>query len=99
MPRPRNRSRIRGLLHHGGSSVLHHRHLKRRGDVFSYRRKVHRDLVALLGGRTEITRSLRAGTVAEARRLADLLNARVWLLFEPPRVLQRLRYVSATAAV
>lgn len=54
--------------------------LQRRGRAWAYRRHIPCDLVALIG-RGEFVRTLRASSLRDARRLAALLDARVWLMF------------------
>src|SRR5262245_34686097 len=49
-----------------------------------YRRRVPADLMELIG-RGELVRSLRAESVMDARRIAALLDARVWRMFDALR--------------
>jgi hypothetical protein len=49
--------------------------------VWKYRRRIPADPRALIG-RRELVRSLRARSLTDARRLAGLLDARVWRVFD-----------------
>ena len=61
--------------------MVHGHRLQRRGHVWKYRRRVPADLAALLK-RREFVRSLQASTLREARRIAALLDARMWRVFD-----------------